>query len=1345
MNTLDRFNLRIPIIFVNPYYNVSFDLIANVYQHGSIGIIDHVTAGQSRISPDGKTPYGVRCHISDPMIKAGNDLVKLAIIPVEDSAALGKTDDGELLGAPFPAMVEVANLEDLKHAERVGASGVIVKGAECGGWASKTHGFVLLQQILQSSRIPVFLQGGIGPCTAAGAIRAGASGIVIDYHLLLTAESALDEETKNLLGNLDIPSSVCLNHVAGIPFRAYSRIGTKKIRKLKKIQESMTSEISDNYRNIIADSIGYPSPKPDMDDSVFPFSEDLVVNSEFLKKIRSASEVISLFVEAMRPRNIEWPFAEGSIICGEHGSKYPVVQGPMAHVSDNSDFLKSVSEGGGLPFLALGNMPRPIAEEAMSQAGEELGQSFGVGLIGLEVNRSRYEAHLEIMKANPPKFAILAAGGPDLALTIEKMGSYCYLHCPSPGVLREALKSGLRRFVFEGGESGGHIASLTSLNLWNANLNLLEKAHKEGLDLKDVRVLFAGGIGSPIGVAFIAGMAAQLVEKGLKIGIQMGTAYLSTGEAVKCGAITERYQRLTLESNDTLVIGRTVNTMARAACSTMAKTLIKKEHERLRAGISLNERKELYERDNLGALRLASKGCAIDPETSQSDCPRFCQLSPDEQFEKGLYLLGQAASLLNEPTTIEKLHSDLVHGGRAVFEKTFEITKFAKPAGPLPSECSVEDLKTDYEGSCATSGNSDSSTHPGLEFDSEKEPIAIVGIGLRLPGSDSAYKFWRQIMDRRSGIISAPTERWGDIDMYYHPDPKIPDKTYSKIGGFIEDFDFDPLKYRIPPTVAQKMDRTQKMAVACVADALADAGLTPEDLKGKTVGIVIGNSMGGETTDLYAERIGFPRTLAKIRQSLSAANVDETTIDKIADDFRDRFLKGLPEITEDSLPGELANVISGRVANVFNLEGPNFTVDAACASSMAAIMNAVSGLRSRAMDYAIAGGVDASMQPSSFVKFCKIGALSADGSRPFDESANGFVMGEGAGIILMRRLSDAVANGDRVYAVVLDVGSSSDGRGKGITAPNPAGQERAIRACMDSAGVAPSSIGLVEAHGTSTAVGDKTELMMLDSFFRQEGVKPGSVGIGSVKSQIGHLKAASGAAGMIKAILSLHHRTLPPTANIQHPNPCIDWESSPLTLLTEARPWKTVNGTPRRAGVSAFGFGGTNFHVILQEYSPELRLVTSSKISAVPEVKFAQPDWPRPEKFDTKGSVWVVGADNMADLTTKIATTLKTITPLNHKILSQTHRNECLNFDLRVGFASSDVETTSKKMEFILEALQEPSKIAFLNTRGVYFSDGKTKRNSPGAAFIFPGQGSQYPYMLRDLCERFPIVAETFR
>ena len=295
-------------------------------------------------------------------------------------------------------------------------------------------------------------------------------------------------------------------------------------------------------------------------------------------------------------------------------------------------------------------------------------------------------------------------------------------------------------------------------------------------------------------------------------------------------------------------------------------------------------------------------------------------------------------------------------------------------------------------------------------------------------------------------------ERWGDPNLYYDPDPKAPDKTYSRIGGFLQDFTFDPLAYRIPPSVAKSMDRTQQLAVACVADALRDAGLAPEELKSKRVGIVLGNSMGGETTDLYAVRVIMPRTLAVLREAFEKQEIDPESREEILNEFRTRFLSDLPDITEDSLPGELANVIAGRVANVFNLAGPNFTVDAACASSMAAMLNAVAALRQGTIDYAVTGGIDAAMGPASFVKFCNIGALSPDGSRPFDEAANGFVMGEGAGIMILKRLSDAIRDNDRIYATVLAVGSSSDGRGKGITAPNAAGKERAVQVSQQNLG-----------------------------------------------------------------------------------------------------------------------------------------------------------------------------------------------------------------------------------------------------------------------------------------------------
>jgi acyl transferase domain-containing protein len=252
---------------------------------------------------------------------------------------------------------------------------------------------------------------------------------------------------------------------------------------------------------------------------------------------------------------------------------------------------------------------------------------------------------------------------------------------------------------------------------------------------------------------------------------------------------------------------------------------------------------------------------------------------------------------------------------------------------------------------------------------------------------------------------------------------------------------------------------------------------------------------------------------------------------------------------------------------------------------MAAILSAIHGLGEYEYDAVLTGGVEANMSASSFIKFCKIGALSATGSRPFGDGADGFVMGEGAVTFLLKRLEDAEAAGDRVYAVIRGVGASSDGRGKGITAPNPIGQKLAVRRAWESAGMQPSPGDMIEGHGTSTKVGDVVEVESLSEVLTEMGLPKGAVTLGSVKSNIGHLKAAAGAAGILKAALSLHHRILPASLNCEVPNSAIDFANSPLRPNTELRPWD-ANGEPRRAGVSSFGFGGTNFHTVLEEYVP---------------------------------------------------------------------------------------------------------------------------------------------------------------
>lgn len=1306
------FGLRVPVMHVIHPLHRDAGLVERVHNAGGLGIVDRFSAAGRVAQEPPAVPYGIRASLDALTRLDPNGAVKVAVVPLEEAHRVSALAPGELSRSRVAVLVEVGCAREAVAAEKAGAAALVARGNEGPGRVSETAGLVLLQEVLAASQLPVFLQGGVGLHSAAGATAAGATGVVLDVHLLLAEDSGVAAEVKEFLHSLSAPATVLLGESLGTPYRVYSRVATKRVRELRKAEESLADGASAAYVQRIEHALAAVDEGSfDTGDVLLPLSEDITVARGLAERFGAVQAIVEAFGRRMGGARGEWPFSQDCGVARAHGGKLPLVQGPMAHVSDNADFLATVERGGALPFLAMGNMPAGIARDALDLAREKTRGRFGVGLIGLEVNRHCYEAHLELIREDPPPFAILAAGSVDLARRIESAGTVCYLHCPAPAILAEGLKEGLRHFVFEGSESGGHIGSLGSLDLWNANLTELEHAAGNGLDLREVTILFAGGIATGRASAFVAGMVEEFTARGLNVGLQLGTAYLATEEAVSTGAITRTYQQLTIDSDRTVVIGRTVNTKARAAGSPMAARLVERETQRVRDAVPLRERKELYERDNLGALRLASKGCAIDPSTANAECPVFFQLTPDEQLEGGLYLMGQVVSLLEKPSTIEALHNEIIENGRRVFER---------------STVSAQPLSEQYE----------------TVVVSDHEPIAVVGVGLHLPGADSPETFWDQIMHGRSGIIEVPAERWGNPDLYFHPDPKAPDKTYSRIGGFVTDFEFDPLKYRIPPAVAAKMDRTQQLAVTCTADALADAGLSPEDLKTARVGIVLGNSMGGENSDLYATRVGLPRTLECLEESLDGLQVSSDAKKALVEEFRTRFLDGLPSITEDSLPGELANVISGRVANVFNLRGPNFTVDAACASSMAAVMNAVAALREGTMDYAITGGVDAAMSPASFVKFCKVGALSPDGSRPFDESANGFVMGEGAGVLVLRRLSDALRDGDRIYCTIIGVGSSSDGRGKGITAPNAAGQERAVQACLESTGVSPKSITLVEAHGTSTAVGDSTELGVLDRIFRNAEVPPGSVGIGSVKSQIGHLKAAAGAAGMIKVILSLHHRTLPPTINVSKPNPCIDWQTSPLFLVTEPRPWPGRDDSPRRAGVSAFGFGGTNFHVILQEHVPGLRVVASAAASREPE-SFEPPQWPTPPDMSTDGVAWVVGARDERELVDRAADLLEKLHKDGCDVLAGRARSQAGEYPLRCAFAARDKDDTAKKLTLIRDAIADPRKRPVLATKGIHLAADSENRAAAGIAFLFPGQGSQYPYMLRDLAQRFPVVAET--
>ncbi|MCX6054184.1 MAG: SDR family NAD(P)-dependent oxidoreductase [Chloroflexi bacterium] len=465
--------------------------------------------------------------------------------------------------------------------------------------------------------------------------------------------------------------------------------------------------------------------------------------------------------------------------------------------------------------------------------------------------------------------------------------------------------------------------------------------------------------------------------------------------------------------------------------------------------------------------------------------------------------------------------------------------------------------------------------------------IAVVGLGAILPDAINVASFWNNILNIKDSIGEVPPSRWNTA-LYYDPDSSAVDKTYSKIGAFVNDFEFDPVRHgmAIPPRVLSLMDIAQQWGLAATHQALKDYGYPAKTLNKERVAVILGNANSGEGHYRSTFRILLPEYLDSLQSQPEFQNLSEATRKAILSGITRDIHSKIPMITEDTMPGELGNIIAGRIANMNDFAGPNFITDAACASSLAALQAAVDGLENNAFDAVITGGVDRNMGPESYIKFCKIGALSAEGSRPYSDRADGFVMGEGAAIFLLKRMEDAERDGDKIYALIRGIGASADGKGKGITAPNPLGQRRAIERAMNDAGISPDEIGLIEGHGTSTKVGDVAELSSLNAVFGGKGLKNGSIALGSVKSNIGHLKSAAGAVGLLKTILALYEHMLPPSANFEKPNPNIDFRNIPFAVNTQPREWGLKNSQHRYAGVSSFGFGGTNFHVILEEYLP---------------------------------------------------------------------------------------------------------------------------------------------------------------
>ncbi|TQK51704.1 acyl transferase domain-containing protein [Streptomyces sp. SLBN-118] len=1286
------------VLGLSPFGRPDARLVGAVCRAGGLGILDlgdgdrHAREELAMLARWEPQRFGVRvgerCTLSPDHLDAMGSARPHTVLLGVDSAWQASE-----LSSYYWVLAEVTSRAEALRALADGVDGLVARGSESGGRVGDLSTFVLLQQLTADPAVPlpVWACGGIGPHTAAAAVMGGATGVVLDTQLALLDESALPEHHRSTLAAMDGTETVVVG-------------GRRLLRR---------------HDAAAAREVGEPSAADTgkaQDPEGLPAGEDGFLAAGFARRWRTAAQAVRGIRTAMAQtvttcgREDAAPHGRESVTsqdqatatahsrepvpahgsrAAEHvrdaltpaasamaqalGTELPVAQGPMTRVSDQPRFAAAVAAEGGLPFLALaladGARTRTLLAETRAELGE---RPWGVGILGFADERIRAE-QLAAVKEFRPSHAVVAGGRPGQAQELEAAGIRTFLHVPSAGLLRQFLDAGARRFVFEGSECGGHVGPLASFPLWEAQLSVIGEyldRHADA-DGPGIEVLFAGGIHDARSAAMAAALAAPFADRGVAAGVLMGTAYLFTREAVELGAVQPLFQEQVTQAETTTLLHTAPGHATRCVPSPFTAEFAAQLERLGEAGTPREQIWAELEQLNLGRLRIAAKGLEHhDGVLRQVDGAR--------QRADGMFMAGQVSVLRSSTTTIAALHHEVgVASGEFLRNRAAQLRHRFTTDRPAPGR-----------------------VPPPID-------VAVVGMACMFPQADGLDAYWARILTGADCVTEVDPERW---------DPAVHHgtghgRTPSKWGGFLPRIPFDPLAYGIPPASLKSIEPVQLLALEAARRALDDAGYAAH-----------------ASDDAGPAARAFDRTRASVvfgaeaGSDLAQATTLRTVLPAYVDQVPNVLAGQLPELTEDSFPGMLANVIAGRIANRLDLSGANYTVDAACASSLAAVDVACKELAQGTSDLVLCGGADLHNGINDYLMFASVGALSPTGRcRTFDADADGITLGEGVACVVLKRLADAERDGDRIYAVIKGIGSASDGRSLGLTAPRPEGQRAALERAYAQARVSPAQIGLVEAHGTGTVVGDRTELAVLTAVFTEAGAAAGRCALGSVKSQIGHTKCAAGLAGLIKTALALHTGVLPPTRQLARPNPVWHPESSPFVFHTAARPW-AAEPADRLAAVSAFGFGGTNFHVVLG----------ARRHGAPPAHGHAQ--WPA-ELFTFRGRDHEAAAREVRRLLDLVE---RRPHPVRLRDLAATvaHRAESRTAPVRIAVVAPDLESLPGLLRRAVAGEQDPASRIFLADGADSVTAGSA---SPGkTAFLFPGQGSQHPGMAADLLIAFP-------
>lgn len=677
---------------------------------------------------DGQGSIGLRFHVRQ--LDLLRELLALAgtrpLTLIAAGAPSALLELGKLPAAAGSRLL--AEILDAEHAALFGAGfdGLVARGHEAGGWVSEDSSFILLQKLAGKTRLPLYVQGGVGLRSAA-ACRAAGAHVIVDDALLLLAESPLPMAQQNELARLNGVEARLFGELIGKPLRGYARPASACLKSAE--DESRRADAGESSVEHWEQSLRALFGWAGDGSQLLPLGQAIGFAAQYRRDYGSVAKLLQAMRRASG-KQIEQAaqlriMDEHGPLAASHGTRFPLAQGPMTRVSDSPEFAVEVAKAGALPFLALALMRGPQVAEMLERTRELIGDKpWGVGMLGFVPQALREEQCAAIWNCKP-SYALIAGGRPDQAAEFESRGIPTYIHAPAPALLKLYLEQGARRFVFEGRECGGHVGPLASFALWEQMIDVLLTHTPAGAD-KEIHLLFAGGIHDARSAAMVAAMTAPLAARGMKIGCLMGTAYLFTHEIVSSGAVVENFQREAVSCRRTMNLESGPGHASRCVDTKFAHDFYVERRRLLREGKSTEEIRDALEDLNVGRLRIASKG------VNRNEQGQIISVAPQQQLDEGMYMIGQVATLRDRAVGIEELHQDVTIGAQALLSALLPA-----PFKPV--------------------------TQPS--------DVAIVGIGVVLPKANDADEYWRNVLNQVNVLREAPESRW-DWKLYFDQNPK---------------------------------------------------------------------------------------------------------------------------------------------------------------------------------------------------------------------------------------------------------------------------------------------------------------------------------------------------------------------------------------------------------------------------------------------------------------------------------------------------------------------------------------------------------------------------------------------